>query len=221
MRSCLRTPAALLSVGVLAVGLAACSKSSDSSSGSSSSKAPATSASSKPSPMAQIATLTGVDTQVTLDPSTAMALKGLNVTVAPVAPATAKVVGTDTIAAFPITGGNVQIYDKNVNPYITGKVTHTGGLMFSAGGKTLAATNFIVDPGTSMLTATVGGSQVPLLALDGTNVQISKEGANVVLTGTVAKLTKTAADALNMTFGVTAFKEGIPLGKVKLTAAGS
>ena len=44
-------------------------------------------------------------------------------------------------------------------------------------------------------------------------------GSDVVLQGTVAKLTATGASALNSTFGVTAFKEGIPLGVVTLTAA--
>ena len=44
-------------------------------------------------------------------------------------------------------------------------------------------------------------------------------GSDVVLQGTVAKLTATGATALNATFGVTAFKEGIPLGVVHLVAA--
>jgi hypothetical protein len=35
----------------------------------------------------------------------------------------------------------------------------------------------------------------------------------------VAKLTATGASALNSTFGVAVFTEGIPLGVVKLTAA--
>jgi hypothetical protein len=35
----------------------------------------------------------------------------------------------------------------------------------------------------------------------------------------VAKLTAEGAAALNSTFGVTAFKEGIPLGVVRLTAS--
>lgn len=42
--------------------------------------------------------------------------------------------------------------------------------------------------------------------------------SGVVLDGTVAKLTATAATALNSTFGVSAFKEGLPLGVVHLVA---
>ena len=47
------------------------------------------------------------------------------------------------------------------------------------------------------------------------------EGSDVVLQGTVAKLTATGAAALNATFGVSDFKEGLPLGVVRLVAASS
>jgi hypothetical protein len=78
----------------------------------------------------------------------------------------------------------------------------------------------VVDPGTSILTATAGGKfGIPLLSLDATNVAVSMSGSDVVLQGTVAKLTATGATALNSTFKVTALKEGIPLGVVTLTAA--
>jgi hypothetical protein len=78
----------------------------------------------------------------------------------------------------------------------------------------------VVDPGTSILTATAGGKAgIPLLSLDGTNVNVSMSGSDVVLQGTVAKLTAAGASALNSTFGVSAFKEGIPLGVVTLTAS--
>ena len=63
---------------------------------------------------------------------------------------------------------------------------------------------------------------VPLLSLDGTNVKISKDPAgDVVLDGTVAKLTATAASALDQTFGTTAFTPGVALGTVHLVASGS
>jgi hypothetical protein len=81
-------------------------------------------------------------------------------------------------------------------------------------------TDFVVDPGNSVLTASSGGkSGIPLLFLDGTNVKVSMEGSDVVLQGTVAKLTGPGASALNSTFGVTAFTEGMPLGVVRLVAA--
>jgi hypothetical protein len=178
-------------------------------------------ASASATPSASIASLTGVGTTVTLDPATAMVLQQNNVMVAPVAPATADASGGMVKVTFPITGGNVDIYPQNDLPFIRGKVTHSGGLTFSAGGKSLTVTNFIVDPGASTLTATAGGNQVMLLDLDGSKVVVGKDSAgHVTLDGTVAKLSQAAADALNQTFGVTLFKKGIPLGTVHIVAAG-
>ncbi len=172
-------------------------------------------------PSASIKSLTGVGTTVTLDPGTAMVLQQNNVMVAPVAPATADASGGMVKVTFPITSGNVDIYPQTVLPFIRGTVKHTGGLTFSAGGKSLSVTNFIVDPGASTLTATAGGSQVMLLELDGSKVMVGKDSAgHVTLDGTVAKLSQAAADALNQTFGVSLFKRGIPLGTVHIVAAG-
>jgi hypothetical protein len=170
---------------------------------------------------AQITRLGGKQTAVKLDAGTADALKSLGVAVAPTG--TAKFdAGTGTVS-FPITGGFAAIHsDKSYKPgYIAGNVIHQGsGLKFSKGNQSIEVTDFVVDPGTSILTATAGNkSGIPLLSLDGTNVNVSMSGSDVVLQGTVAKLTATGASALNSTFGVTAFKEGIPLGVVTLTAA--
>jgi hypothetical protein len=170
---------------------------------------------------AQITRLGGKQTAVKLDAGTADALKSLGVAVAPTGTARFDA-GTGTVA-FPITGGFAAIHsDKGYKPgYIAGNVIHQGsGLKFSKGNQSIEVTDFVVDPGTSILTATAGGKAgIPLLSLDGTNVNVSMSGSDVVLQGTVAKLTATGASALNSTFNVTAFKEGIPLGVVTLTAA--
>jgi len=172
----------------------------------------------------EISRLNGQSTSVTLNASTAAALKSLNVSVAPTGSATFDA-STSTVS-FPITGGFAAIHsDPNYKPgYIVGVVLHqASGLMFSSGGKSLTVSDFVVDPGDSILTATVGGKPgIPLLFLDGTAVKVSTDSAgDVVLDGTVAKLTATAASALNQTFGVTAFAAGIPLGVVHLVAATS
>jgi len=172
---------------------------------------------------ARITRLAGKTTSVKLDADTAKALQSLNVSVAPVGSATFDS-ATSTVS-FPITGGFAAIHsDLGYKPgYIAGTVIHeASGLKFSSGSKSLEVTDFVVDPGNSILTATAGGkSGIPLLFLDGTNVKVSKDGSDVVLDGTVAKLTAPGAAALNSTFGVTAFKEGIPLGVVHLVAAAS
>ncbi|MEA2827934.1 MAG: hypothetical protein QOG43_2373, partial [Actinomycetota bacterium] len=49
--------------------------------------------------------------------------------------------------------------------------------------------------------------------------KVGSDGNDVTLDGTVAKLTQGGADALNATFGVTAFTAGLPLGVVHLVAS--
>jgi hypothetical protein len=170
---------------------------------------------------ARVSRLDGKATNVTLDAGTAKALGALGVAVAPIG--SAKFDSATSTVSFPITGGFAAIHsDLGYKPgYIAGTVIHeASGLRFSKGNKSIDVTDFVVDPGNSILTASSGGkSGIPLLALDGTNVKVSTEGSDVVLQGTVAKLTATGAGALNSTFGVSDFKEGIPLGVVRLVAA--
>jgi len=172
---------------------------------------------------ARITRLAGQSTSVKLDPDTAKALASLNVSVAPTG--SAKFDSATSTVSFPITGGFAAIHsDLGYKPgYIAGSVIHeASGLKFSSGSKSIEVTDFVVDPGASTLTVTAGGkSGIPLLSLDGKNVKVSMDGANVVLDGTVARLTAPGAAALNSTFGVTAFKEGIPLGTVHLVASAS
>jgi hypothetical protein len=168
-----------------------------------------------------ISRLAGKSTSVTLDAGTAKALASLGVAVAPTGSATfdAK---TSTVS-FPITGGFAAIHsDLGYKPgYISGSVIHQeSGLKFSKGTKSIELTDFVVDPGNSVLTASAGGKVgIPVLDLDGTAVKVGSAGSDVTLDGTVAKLTKTGADALNATFGVTAFTAGLPLGVVHLVAS--
>ena len=170
---------------------------------------------------ARISRLDGKTTSVTLDAGTAKALQSLGVAVAPVG--SAKFDSTTSTVSFPITGGFAAIHsDLGYKPgYIAGHVVHeASGLKFSKGNRSIEVTDFVVDPGNSVLTASSGGkSGIPLLSLDGTNVKVSNEGSDVVLQGTVAKLTAPGAAALNATFGVSDFKEGLPLGVVRLVAA--
>jgi hypothetical protein len=172
---------------------------------------------------ARISRLDGKATNVTLDAGTAKALQGLGVSVASIG--SAKFDSATSTVSFPITGGFAAIHsDLGYKPgYIAGTVLHeASGLRFSKGNRSIDVTDFVVDPGNSILTASSGGrSGIPLLALDGTNVKVSMEGSDVVLQGTVAKLTSPGAAALNATFGVSDFKEGIPLGVVRLVAASS
>ena len=216
----LATPAAIATCATLALGAAACG--SDSSSSSSGSKS--ASSSSKPKPAAQIDQLSGRDTAVALDGGFVKALTSLKLTPAPVGDAKVSSAGT---ATFPITGGNVTYYKPGtVSPYVQGKIDHSGsGLSLTGGGKKVELTNFVIDPGKSVLTGkvTVDGKvaapSAPLFFLDGRTLKPleSKSNGTAVLEGTTVKLKAEAADLLNKTFGVDALKEGLVIGTAKIT----
>ena len=172
--------------------------------------------------VAAVPAIGGGSTTVTLDAGSAGVLHQNGVAVAPVAPATAASSSGNTTVTFPVTGGEAFIFPQKDLPFVRGDVVHSGGLTFSAGAKSLTVTNFIVNPGTSLLTASVGGAQVPLFELDGHNVKVGSDSSgNPTLDGTILRLSPQAAAALNATFGVTLFKEGIPVGTahIVLTAA--
>ncbi|MCU4187058.1 hypothetical protein K6U06_22025 [Acidiferrimicrobium sp. IK] len=170
-----------------------------------------------------INSLTGQGTSVTLNPDTAKALTGLGLTLAP--SGSASFDSATSTVTFPITSGYAEIHSNHsyAPGYIVGSIQHDGsGLTISGAGKSVTLSDFVVDPGNSMLYGTVGGKpDVPLLYLDGSHVKVSMSGGNVVLDGTVAELTNTAATALDQTFGTTAVKAGLPLGTVHLVASGT
>ncbi len=212
-----------LSLG-LAVSLAACGGGNDTATGTSDT---AQQPSAEPTPVAEIDTLTGKQTAVTLDPGFLQGLTSLKLT-----PATlggAKLNGAKI--SFPITGGNVTYFDptSGVQPFVQGLINHDGsGLSLTGGGKTVELTDFVVDPAESMLTGkvTVDGKvfaeSAPLFFLDGSTLnplQVNEADGTAVLEGTTVSLTKTAADALNMVFGVDALTEFFKVGIAEITVA--
>jgi len=213
-----RLPSALLAAGALAFTTAACGDDEESAS------TPG-SASSDVKPAAQIDSLTGRTTRVTLDKGFVEALESLNVTPGPVGDATVSAAG---VATFPITGGNVTYYTPgSVTPYVQGLINHDGaGLSLEAGGKKVELENFDVDPGKSVLTGdvSVDGEEAvadaPLFFLDGRTLEplrTNDDGSLAVLEGTTVKLKQEAADLLNETFGIDALKAGLVIGEAKIT----
>jgi hypothetical protein len=152
--------------------------------------------------------LTGESTTLALDPSTAQVLADNQIEVAPIDPATA---GEDGIA-FPITGGSVD------SETLAGTIDHSGGLTFSAGGTDLALTDFVIDTTAGTLTATAGDAQVPVLDVDLTGLQRSDDMGTIVLEGITVSLSADGAAALNDTFNVDLFEEGLPIGDVTVRA---
>ena len=127
---------------VAALPLAACS-STDSASSSSSSSSDVKIA----KPIARINALSGDTTAVLLDTGFTDALTSLGLTPG--------VVGegdlVDGSLVFPITGGNVTVFDKTeAKPYVIGQVQHEGsGFSLEAGDTKVEITNLNVDPGVS------------------------------------------------------------------------
>ncbi len=152
--------------------------------------------------------LNGETTTLVLDAGTAKVLTDNKVKVAPVDPA---VPDGDGIG-FPITGGTVD------SESLAGTIDHSGGLRFSAGGTNLEVTDFVVDTEAGTLTATAGGADIPLLTLDLSGLERSMDGQAIVASGITAALTADAAKALNDTFKVKLFEEGLAIGDVMVTA---
>lgn len=112
---------------------------------------------------------------------------------------------------FPVTGGSVNLAK------LTGTIDHEGGILFlnPATGKQIAVSDFTINLGKHVLTAIVNGNpkmRVPLLNLNLSHAKL-KAGKHFVSVRNIAvSLTKTAAGALNATFGTSLFKGGLKFG---------
>jgi len=216
----IRTPAILAATAALALGAAACGSDDEATSSSSGSSG----SSQQAKPVADIPSLSGKSTAVTLDSGFVDALTQLKLTPSPIGDAT---ISKQGVASFPITGGNVKYFKPgSVSPFVQGEIDHNGsGLSLTGGGKKVELTDFEVDPGKSVLTGkvTVDGKvaaeSAPLFFLDGRTLKPLETESNgtAVLEGTTVKLKQEAADLLNQTFGTDALKGGFVIGVAKIT----
>ncbi|WP_148612852.1 hypothetical protein [Nocardioides rubriscoriae] len=208
-----KTLAAIAGLALLALPLAACGSEDEDSAGG------------KPEAIAMIGDLStdGGTTAVKLDAGTLEALDGLGVV--PGTFGTAKI--TDGSIIFPITGGNVTVFEKDAVPrYVVGQVQHEGsGLSLTAGGKTVVVGNFNVDPTVSLVYGDVAldkkvvATSIPILRLDGRTLMTPTfNDGKAVLEGSGVFLTDGAADLLNSTFGVDALSGSTKIGVAKITA---
>ena len=200
-------------VAVLGLGAAACGD--DDEQG-------ATTSAAAPEPVAQIDPVNGRTTEVALDKGFVEALGTLKLTPAPVGDGKITQAG---VARFPITGGAVTYYEPGtVAPFVQGELDHDGsGLSLTGGGKTVELTDFVIDPGASVLTGTVSvdgkmaAEDAPLFFLDGRTLQpLETTASTATLEGTTVKLKDEAATLLNDTFGTDALKGGLVIGVAKI-----
>ena len=203
-----------------ALSLAACGSSSDASSSSSSSSTKA----SAPKPVASIDSLTGNNTQVTLDQGFVDALTALKLT--PGTIGTAKLANGALI--FPITGGNVTVYKPGtVSPYVIGQIQHEGsGFSLSAGGTKVSITNLNVDPGVSRVygdvsvNGKVAAPNAYVFQLDGRTLKPLQTGSGTAtLEGTKVEISPVAAPLLDQVFKTDAVKAGLLVGIAKITVS--
>jgi hypothetical protein len=214
----IKLPIAGLTAIVAAASLAACG--SDTSDSASAAPAASTQAA---KPLAEIPSLTGRTTAVALDGGFVEALGTLKLTPGTVGDAELTKAGS---LVFPITGGNVKYYEPGtVSPYVQGEIDHEGsGFSLTGGGKKVELTDFVIDPGKSVLTGNVSvdgketATGAPLFFLDGRTLKPLKAGdGTAVLEGTTVKLKQEAADLLNETFGTDALKAGLVIGVATIT----
>jgi hypothetical protein len=223
-----RKMTALAAAGALALGAAACGGGDDAAETGGSSAGTAETQPAQTAPVAALQNVTGESTSVTLDAGFVEALDSLGVEPGVADDASLE----EGVVRFPITGGNVEYYgpESDVRPFVQGRLDHDGsGLSLTAGGTTVELTDFVVDPGTSMLTGTVSaGGEVaaqdaPLFFLDGRTLEPLSEDAEgrPVLEGTTVKLTDEAAQLLNQTFGIEDLAGGLEIGIARIVLEGS
>jgi hypothetical protein len=181
----------------------------------------------RPAPVATVPAIPGGTTAVALDAGFTDALTSLKVTPGVVGGASLDA-GTGTVT-FPITGGEVTLYDKasGYRPWVQGTLFHEGsGLSLTAGGTTIELTDFTIDPGKPArlfgnvsVNGTLAAPSAPLFNLDGSTLNAPTMGSDgsAVLQGTTVKLSPEAAALLNKTLGTDALAGGFVIGVATIT----
>jgi hypothetical protein len=151
----------------------------------------------------------GGKTALKISPGAAGALDSLGVAASPIGSADA----CGARFKFPITGGRLNAET------LAGQIRHSGGIRLSAGSTHLDLRRFHINIDSKPnLTAKVGDARVSILRLDLSEAEVRKGEHRVVVKNVVARLTATAATALNDTFNVDAFTRGLKLGVAKVRA---
>ena len=142
-------------------------------------------------------------TSLTVDPGTLAALGSLGVSPGVVAPARLNGATYD----FPIT-------NPLRSALRTGVIRHSGGLTLSAGGTTVALTDFDIKLKDGLLFGKVNGAgPVALLDLDYSDTRVKFRRGRLEIGPIGTDLTQGAADALNGAFGVSAFTDDTVIGE--------
>lgn len=146
-------------------------------------------------------------TQVVVAPEVFKLVTDAGITPAAIKPATARATQGTVAARFPISSINV--------PKL--RIKHKGGIKLSAGDARISLRNFTIDVNKLRISGAVSGSAVnaPRALL------FTLERSDRPRLGSLKLvLTKTAANALNATFGVDAFTKGATFGYASVRPKG-
>jgi hypothetical protein len=119
--------------------------------------------------------------------------------------------GVTVVFSFPVTGGRLNARRLQAT------IGHAGGILFldPVTGKQIEVSSFVINVGERVLTAIVNGNpkaRVPLLRLGLARVRVRAGRHDVIVSNIQLRLTKTAAAALDATFGTSLFTAGLDLG---------
>jgi hypothetical protein len=156
--------------------------------------------------------VTGGYTLLKLDTGTAAVLSKAGIGIEATGPAIGPAGSTTFV--FPIVGGKVN------KEQLGGKIAHSGGLAFTAGGTRLVVKRFVIDLDRGVLTAKVAGTgaRIPLLRLGAVTGGVQAPPGLLVLKDVNVRLTVPAAQALNQKFDTNLFEGGLPFGKATVVA---
>ncbi|CAN5525608.1 hypothetical protein BH11ACT8_BH11ACT8_07250 [soil metagenome] len=175
--------------------------------------------------VATIDNLTGEQTQITVDKDFFPTLDSLGL-----APGILGTAGLDgDVLSFPITGGNVSVFEPGSVPnYVVGQIQHEGsGLSLKTkddSGPVVELRNFNVDPGVSrvygdvVVDGKVAVTSAYLFRLNGSTLMpLKTEGDTAILEGTKVYLSDVAAGLLNDTYGTDKVTDQVLVGVAKIT----
>lgn len=155
--------------------------------------------------------LKGGATSLRLDPGTAQVLSANGISVAPASEARVK----GGAIAFPVQGGLLNATT------LAGKVTHSGGLTFTAGGKDLTLRDFTINTKKGKLSgyADEAGMRLPVLNLNLHKAKVKAARTHLKVSNVKATLTAKAAAALDSYYGTSLFKGGLTIGTATIKAS--
>lgn len=154
--------------------------------------------------------LTGVATNLDLDPQTVGILDDNNVSITPIPPARRSAVGI----RFPITGGSVR------PDSLDGTIEHAGGIALSDGVRRIVLRRLIIDTRTGQLTADAGTGRLPILNLNLSSGKRRDIGATYRLVDVPVTLAAGAAAAIDAALRIPVLTASIPIGFASVTASG-